>query len=704
MFGVQLKLLAVLMVILILQEPNVFQSCEASDTSLRDLRGNRGTWWRRRCSDGGDGYDDDDDDEDDSPGGRGRRRGAGGGGGGGGGGGDDDPLTEERWKVQGAGPRNLSDTSESYRSGSATRPQRRQDFTPPPLLANVLLSSFSSLQRHHSSTSPLSPPSLSSSSPSSATGGLASTPRSWGLLVEVEQTSFPLTWRASGIVSATPPLCQRSPVISPRSLSSSSSFVIGGTPLVADDAKREAPSAPIYRTLEPEHFFYMTNPPSSAGLVSHNEGRLDDAGANGHLVLTSSKRILDEGRGRVSQKNLRASHSSPDTSILYPKTRSSVPSLSGVQHQQPSSRKRSSNALQGTPSSHASLTTFPGLAFQNLSSSSSSSSHLFPSSVFVPKTVVVPSHMVSRGVDFPPKTKGRTSASRARAHNAVSLIAPSTPLLREYSFGSVIQSHSIIHGALEGSSPHVPQVKVTEDYPKSRWFPYHKERLDKGREHYVKLAERDSSLGHLELHDVSSSYSSFEDVTAFKTHEISTGTSELLDGGREIPCRGCATLGLRADDTTTNPITIVLTSSHLAFPEPQTRSTIHLADFPTEDSNTSNTTSSLGGNSTSEIPITVPPLDVPEPSTKFSSIGHVRSCIIETRVSVHRHDIHTHQQIWSSASPEWFPEPQTIMRHRAEEAVSSKDLVQALTLESSLRSYPDVTFWTHEMITPMTTV
>ncbi|XP_063599237.1 uncharacterized protein LOC134775649 [Penaeus indicus] len=437
----------------------------------------------------------------------------------------------------------------------------------------------------------------------------------------------------------------------------------------------------------------MTHPPSSAGLVSHNEGRLDNAGANGPVVLTSSKRVLDEGRGR-------ASHSSPDTSILYPKTRSSVPSLSGVQHQQPSPRKRSSNALHGTPSSHASLTTFPGLAFQNLSSSSSS--HLFPSSVFVPKTVVVPSHMVSRAVDLPQKTKGRTSASRARAHNAVSLIAPSTPIHREYSFGSVTQTHSIIHGALEGSSPQVPQVKGTEDYPKSRWFPYHKERLDKGREHYVKLAERDSSLG-LELHDVSSPYSSFEDVAAFRTREISTGTSELFDGGQEVPCRGCATPGLRADDATTNPITIVLTSSHLAFPEPQTRSTIHFADFPTEDSNTPNTTSSLGGNSTSEIPITVPPLDVPEPSTKFSSIGHVRSCIIETRVSVHRHEIHT-EQIWSSASPVWFPEPQTIMRHHAEEAVSSEDLVQALTLESSLRSYPDVTFWTHEMITPMTTV
>lgn len=299
---------------------------------------------------------------------------------------------------------------------------------------------------------------------------------------------------------------------------------------------------------------------------------------------------------------------------------------------------------------------------------------------------------------------GRNSASRVQAHNAVSLIAPSTPILREYSSGSVTQTHSIMHGALEGSSPHMPQVKGAEDYPKSRWFPYHKERLDEGREHYVKLAERDSSLDHLGLHDVSSPYSSFEDVTAFRTREISTGTSEFFDGGHKVPCRGCATLGLKADDMIANPSTIVLTSSHLAFPEPQTRSITHLADFPTEDGDTSNTTSSLGRNSTSEIPITVPPLEVPEPSTKFHSIGHIRSCIIETRVSVHHHEIHTHQQIWSSASPVWFPEPQTIVRHRAEEAWSSEDLVQALTLESSLRSYPDVTFWTHEMITPMTTV
>lgn len=298
---------------------------------------------------------------------------------------------------------------------------------------------------------------------------------------------------------------------------------------------------------------------------------------------------------------------------------------------------------------------------------------------------------------------GVTSASRPRLHDAVSLIAPSTPILREYPFSSVTQTHGLIHRALEGSSPLVPQVKGM-DYPKSRWFPYREERLDKGREHYVKLAERDSSLDRLGLRDVSSPYSSFEDLTAFRTQEISTGTSELFHAGHEVPCRGCATQEFRAGDMTTNPVTIVLTSSHLTFPEPQTRGILHLADLLAEDNVTSNTTSSLGRNSTSEIPITVPPLDVPEPSTKFSSIGHVTSCIIETRMSVHRHEIHTLQQIWSSASPVWFPEPQTIMRHRAEEVASNEDLVEALTLESSLRSYPDVTIWSHELITPMTTV
>lgn len=246
-------------------------------------------------------------------------------------------------------------------------------------------------------------------------------------------------------------------------------------------------------------------------------------------------------------------------------------------------------------------------------------------------------------------------------------------------------------------------------HPKSRWFPYREERLEKDRELYVKLAERGGRLGEpLRGASPPRRAAAEEEATELRTRGVHAGTSDHFDARPEVPCRASATAGLKTDATKGQPITIVLTSSDLAFPEPQTRGVPRrLTGFPKDvERNTNASSSSPRRNSTSEIPFTAPPLDVPEPSTNFPALSHVTtsSCTVATRVSARRHEKRTIPQIWSSASPAWFPEPQTLVKRPVEEAACGGDLAEALVLESSLRTSPDVTFWSHEMITPMTTV
>ncbi|XP_071525638.1 uncharacterized protein [Panulirus ornatus] len=168
-------------------------------------------------------------------------------------------------------------------------------------------------------------------------------------------------------------------------------------------------------------------------------------------------------------------------------------------------------------------------------------------------------------------------------------------------------------------------------------------------------------------------------------------------------CRTCKTERFIETSRRSKPRKIMATSASLYFPEPVTRSAslLHIAwkGHIKKKNNDSRTTDKV-------ISLTKPPDIIPEPSTKFICKSDITFHSLDSNalisLFVDYSSIWTTHQILSSASPSFFPEPETFFWYQTGTKLYDPKVPESVTLESSLRSFPDVTLGYTEMHTPMT--
>lgn len=195
------------------------------------------------------------------------------------------------------------------------------------------------------------------------------------------------------------------------------------------------------------------------------------------------------------------------------------------------------------------------------------------------------------------------------------------------------------------------------------------------------------------------------EVLEFRTRYIKVSPDPVTDIRvmQDKHCRTCETPRFMETNSGSKPRKILVTSTSLYFPEPVTRS-VSLLDLPNGNHikkviNDSKTTDKV-------IHLTEPPEIVPEPSTKFIGTSDIlfHSLDSDALISlfVDYSSMWTTHQILSSASPSPFPESNTFLWYQTDTSSYDPKVPESVTLESSLRSFPDVTLGNIEKHTPMT--
>ncbi|XP_069174766.1 uncharacterized protein [Procambarus clarkii] len=147
----------------------------------------------------------------------------------------------------------------------------------------------------------------------------------------------------------------------------------------------------------------------------------------------------------------------------------------------------------------------------------------------------------------------------------------------------------------------------------------------------------------------------------------------------------------------------------LHFPEPLTRRTTAWYYFPRENHVRKGTSDHLlestNAAQASLLTLTTPPDVIPVPSTKYSGVSGHKSApsngAMLISVILDYTAARAAPRTTRSRPPSHFPEPKTYFRYN----MGTKFAMRApdyITLESSLRSFPDVTFGHSELHTPMT--
>ncbi|KAK8752376.1 hypothetical protein OTU49_005173 [Cherax quadricarinatus] len=196
------------------------------------------------------------------------------------------------------------------------------------------------------------------------------------------------------------------------------------------------------------------------------------------------------------------------------------------------------------------------------------------------------------------------------------------------------------------------------------------------------------------------------EVLEFKTVNLKVSIDSVLNTkhNRDEHCSTCGTAGNLISSG--EQLEIFTTYTSLDFPEPFTRS-ISLHCLLGEKCIKKLTDYFLSTNEAKvSVASTNPPDVIPEPRTKFSGANRFKYNTLENELFISLYIDHnsvwaTHQ-ILSSASPSHFPEPKTYFPKVDAQLYDTK-APESVTLESSLRSFPDATLSNTEIHAPMTT-
>lgn len=232
----------------------------------------------------------------------------------------------------------------------------------------------------------------------------------------------------------------------------------------------------------------------------------------------------------------------------------------------------------------------------------------------------------------------------------------------------------------------------------------------------TELTPTESSLNKVAVVNISqTSVPGSDEIIEFRTRYIqfSPGTVTNIGVRENRRCRTCRTVNFVKTNEGNEPREIKTTTTHLYFPEPQT-GTISVHDVSNERHALNGLNITKGSDTVAQyMPLTQPPDIVFEPSTRVFGASAIKgNTLVGSKVVSVRLDTSsspsstttqtTTQSLVRSSSPSLFPEPKTYFQYEFSPATRGAELPASVVLESSLRSFPDVTLGCTEMQITMT--